>query len=372
MVIMATNAVASSNPTELKTEYTFCSRCIGLWHDLKKIFSSLLSAIKINASYHPATNNTPHEIVAVVSVETAETEESAKITAAASDILTFTSDKKPDFNTSLVHHLDELLEGQLGLHQPEQKSDATNYREYLRKQEDTDLLEQLPISESQKFVFLNLILRNAGCLAENIDFHPDTKIPTTNNFKDILNPNQPIKAAYLRFPCLDLPVDEEIKRFYVELDVDQIIEKLMERLKSEYPEEFQDPETEKNILEKIYMLKARLLMIKHGLDWGYTQRELIALDLPPTGNTKIYANMVASNPIPETYQWCFQHYAGKHVRKSPFNQAWKNSYDPSKANPLNSRKFVGLILDALEGLNRPRIYGLEEEYVYRMGGHDDS
>ena len=57
--------------------------------------------------------------------------------------------------------------------------------------------------------------------------------------------------------------------------------KLTALLQHQYPDQFEGPVTSKAIAVKLNLLKARLYMIKEGVQAGLNQRQLIALDLPP-------------------------------------------------------------------------------------------
>lgn len=301
------------------------------------------------------------------------------------------------FHESLASHLNIILNGRLGIPVAAQGElisvhafveNKGNYYDFIEENEvrftnREDALQLLPIDSSQHFVFAQLITRNSDCHGGNI-LISSTNDPVPIDFGRILS-DAPLRAAYLGFPCLDKPINEEDKIFFQQLDVEKTMDVLQKTLQAQYPKQFADPKVRRVLLKKLEMLKARLYMVKMGVAAGLNQRQLVALDLPPISasdeqffNDLLIMNSRSLDSLRNAgdKKGLFNLLRNIFLRSVPissgFGPVWSRAYDPS-ACKLDVERFQALIqkeIDFIRGLPEAKLYTAREIRIYDAGGID--
>lgn len=251
---------------------------------------------------------------------------------------------------------------------------------------DPDIVADLDIDASQRFVFTQLIMRNADCHGNNILVTDDDE-PIGIDFGRSLLPDPSalrarMRAAFLDFPCLDMPVSTKEKDFYEQLNVEETMQSLKEALEEEYADKLQVEGFKDIFDETLLVLQARLLLIKEGVAMGATQRELLALDLPPLNTDddndhQVFENALPQNPYAPTREEVkrFQRVLAREaVTRGGFVKAWDSAYASGNFNIEAFKKTINIEIEKLQALGKQygpdELYGPEERNCYKIAQYD--
>ncbi len=244
---------------------------------------------------------------------------------------------------------------------------------------DTGILDRMPQVASQRFVFLQILTRNTDCHRGNILLSKSNE-PIGIDFGRALFPDPnnvhaQLRGAYFKFSCLDQPVNAEDQAFFTSLDVEKVISGLSETLKAQHVELANHPQIGPIIGQELNLLKARLIMVQEAMKLGCTQRELLALDLPPLSKGEY--QQIKSNVDPNGGYMGWRWAARDVMREKGFMKAWKMcvSESPWHNNPqFDAEQFREVVHNQLEAIQKSEtpIYGEREKEVYRAAKLDIS
>lgn len=259
------------------------------------------------------------------------------------------------FNEEIAGQLDLLLGGRLGfpLVMREGKYTIHAFAEskgtYEQQRDKTALHQKMPKRQTQRFVIGQMLMKNFDCHSGNIligkDFAPIGIDFGRSLIANLIDTQTLLRSAYLEFPHLDEPLDNDDMRFFSELDVNALISTLTENLKLSNPEIFSNPKLAKAALTNLETLRATLILVQEGAKQQCTLRQMLALFFRPF--------------TPEEHKEMGKSLSNKAVDNA-FNRAWVQGTD----------KFRSKIREEIQSIKSypHELFGKREKKVYRLLG----
>jgi hypothetical protein len=242
---------------------------------------------------------------------------------------------------------------------------------------------------AQRCVITQLLFGNTDCHAGNLLMTDDGSVIPID-FGRSMEPGKPIRGVYFQFPGLDEEVNEKDREFFRKMDIESVMSQLEKQLRIQYKEEFANRAAREVIEKKLAFIKARLYMLKIGMEKGLTLRQIIALDLPPIPegfaadfdkklqiqreNLRKSGRLTPLN-FRAAAEECFQSVKSdiKYVGHfQGFRSAWVHAYRNSK---LETADFKKAITEQIEEVKKKaekngEVWGKTEQEVYRKAYHD--
>ena len=157
--------------------------------------------------------------------------------------------------------------------------------------------------------------------------------------------------------------------------------KLRKALEVEYPDKFKEGTISLRVINKqLEMLKARLLMVKMGVEMGLNQRQLIALDLPKLSGEvekkceelKDISFQYRDEPLQAIFFKQIGADLENYRRAQGFQTAWDQTFD-ADTNTLNETSFKKMIeseIRKIQKLPPQKLYRGVEKFAYNMADYD--